>query len=237
MSKSPTIVLMPGLLCDAQVWSGQRDDLAQFASVAIADFSQESSIEAMAAQVLAAIPGPLVAIGHSMGGRVALEMMRQDKDRVAALGLLNTGIHTRRAGEAEKRAELVRLAYDRGMGALADRWLPGMLDPARKNDHALLAQMKAMVMRASPEQHERQIQALLNRPDPRGLLRDIACPTLALVGRQDQWSPLAQHEEIAALIPGARLAVVENAGHMAPMERPAETSAALCRWLRDDVLT
>ncbi|MBR0827915.1 alpha/beta hydrolase [Bradyrhizobium manausense] len=232
----PTIALLPGLLCDAQVWAGQHVDLAHLATVAVADFSKESSIEAMAAKALSEIAGPLVAIGHSMGGRVALEMVRQGKERIVGLGLLNTGIHVRREGEVEKRAELVRLAYDSGMGALADRWLPGMLDPARKDDQVLLASMRSMVMRATPEQHERQIQALLNRPDPRGFLRDIACPTLALVGRQDQWSPLAQHEEIAALIPGTKLAIIENAGHMAPMERPAETSAALCRWLRDDLL-
>jgi pimeloyl-ACP methyl ester carboxylesterase len=236
MSGTPTIVLLPGLLCNEQVWSGQRDDLAQLAPVAVADFSRQSSIEAMAAKVLVETAGPIVAIGHSMGGRVALEVVRQDKSRVVALGLLNTGIHTRRDGEAEKRAELVRLAYESGMGALADRWLPGMLDPARRDDAALLARMKAMVMHATPEQHERQIQALLNRPDPRGFLGDIACSTLALVGRQDQWSPLAQHEEIAALIPGTKLVVIENAGHMAPMERPFETSDALCRWLRHDVL-
>lgn len=233
---TPTIALLPGLLCDAQVWAGQQAELTKLAPVVVADFSRESSIEAMAAKVLNEVAGPLIAIGHSMGGRVALEMVRQGKDRIIGLGLLNTGIHTRRDGEVEKRAELVRLAYDSGMGALADRWLPGMLDPARKDDQVLLASMKAMVMRATPEQHERQIQALLNRPNPRGHLGNIACPTLALVGRQDQWSPLAQHEEIAALIPGTKLAVIENAGHMAPMERPAETSAALCRWLRDDVL-
>ncbi|MBR0713705.1 alpha/beta fold hydrolase [Bradyrhizobium liaoningense] len=232
----PTIALLPGLLCDAQVWAGQHAGLAQLAPVVVADFSRESSIEAMAAKALSEVAGPLIAIGHSMGGRVALEMVRQGKDRIVGLGLLNTGIHVRREGEVEKRAELVRLAYDSGMGALADRWLPGMLDPAHKDDQALLSGMKSMVLRATPEQHERQIQALLNRPDPRGFLHDIVCPTLALVGRQDQWSPLAQHEEIAALIPGTKLAVIENAGHMAPMERPAETSAALCRWLQDDVL-
>lgn len=232
----PTIALLPGLLCDAQVWAGQHADLAQLAPVVVADFSQEASIEAMAAKVLSEVTGPLIAIGHSMGGRVALEMVRQGKDCIVGLGLLNTGIHVRRDGEVEKRAELVRLAFESGMGALAERWLPGMLDPARKDDQVLLASMKSMVMRATPEQHERQIKALLDRPDPRGHLRDIACPTLALVGRQDQWSPLAQHEEIAGLIPGTKLAIIENAGHMAPMERPAETSAALSRWLQDDVL-
>jgi pimeloyl-ACP methyl ester carboxylesterase len=96
--------------------------------------------------------------------------------------------------------------------------------------------MKAMVLRATPRQHERQIRALLDRPDPRDLLPRIACPTLVMVGRQDQWSPVAQHEEIAALVPGAKLVIIEGAGHMSQMEQPAATTAALVSWLRDAVL-
>ena len=91
--------------------------------------------------------------------------------------------------------------------------------------------LKAMVMRATPEQHRRQIRALLNRPDARTLLPTIRCPTLVMVGRQDRWSPLAQHEEIEALIPHAELWVIEDSGHMSPVEQPEQVSNALLRWL------
>jgi pimeloyl-ACP methyl ester carboxylesterase len=91
--------------------------------------------------------------------------------------------------------------------------------------------LKAMVMRATPEQHRRQIRALLNRPDARPLLPTIRCPAMVMVGRQDRWSPLAQHEEIAALIPHAELSVVEESGHMSPVEQPEQVSNALLRWL------
>ena len=223
---------MPGLLCDQAFWTA-RAALERLAPVVVADFSHSTSIEAMAERALAATDGPIVAIGHSMGGRVALEAMRQAPQRITGLALLDTGIHTRKSGEEEKRAAMIRLAYEQGMAALADVWVPPMVDPRRQGEAALLAPMKAMVLRATPEQHERQMRALLERPDPRTLLPTIACPTLVMVGRHDQWSPLAQHEEIAALIPGARLAVIEDAGHMTLMEQPAASEAVLVGWLRE----
>ncbi|HEY4372489.1 MAG TPA: alpha/beta hydrolase [Burkholderiales bacterium] len=235
MSATPTVLLLPGLMCDAQFWTAQRAALAQIAPVQIAAYPGLCSIAAMAQQALAMADGPLVVIGHSMGGRVALEVVRQAPQRIVGLAPLNTGIHTRRPGEEEKRAAMVKLGYEQGMAALADLWVPPMVDPRRAADAQLLAPMKAMVLRATPEQHECQIRALLDRPDPREVLPRITCPTLVMVGRQDQWSPLAQHEEIAALIPRAKLVVIEDAGHMSQMEQPQTTSAALTQWLRDDV--
>ena len=99
---------------------------------------------------------------------------------------------------------LLDLADQQGMAALADRWLPPMVHEARVDDAALMDPLRAMVLRATPAQHHRQIKALLDRPDARPLLPTITCPTLVMVGRQDRWSPLAQHEEMAAAIPGAR---------------------------------
>ena len=147
------------------------------------------------------------------------------------LVLIDTGIDPRREGEEEKRQELVDLAFAEGMGALADKWLPPMVHLDRVGDEALLAPLKAMVLRASPEQHQRQIRALLNRPNARTGLAQIACPTLVMVGRQDRWSPLAQHQEMAALIPNATLVVIEDSGHMSTVEQPEQVSQALLRFL------
>jgi pimeloyl-ACP methyl ester carboxylesterase len=105
---------------------------------------------------------------------------------------------------------------------------------ARATDDALMARLKAMVMRYTPEQHRGQIRALLDRPDPRPLLSTISCPTLVMVGRQDRWSPPAQHEEIAAAIPNAELVVIEDSGHMTPVEQPERVSLELLRWLGFD---
>ena len=231
MSQPQKIILLPGLLCDASTWAAQERALGPYAEVAVVDFSQLDSIEAMARSALAFVDGLIVAIGHSMGARVALEMVRLAPERIARLALIDTGIHPRREGEEASRQVLVDLAFTEGMEALADRWLPPMVHVDRVNDRTLMEPLKAMVMRATPEQHQRQIRALLNRPEARAHLPRIACPTLVMVGRQDRWSPLAQHEEIAALIPNAELVVIEDSGHMSPVEQPAQVSGTLLRWL------
>jgi pimeloyl-ACP methyl ester carboxylesterase len=225
------VLLLPGLLCDASVWTAQAKALARHAAVAVADFSEHDSVTAMAHSALALRSGELVVIGHSMGARVALEMVRLAPERIVRLALLDTGVHPRRDGEEVNRQALVDLAFDKGMEALADRWLPPMVHEDRVHDPVLMEPLKAMVKRATPELHRRQIQALLNRPDARPLLSTIACPTLVMVGRQDRWSPLGQHEEIAAAIPHAELVVIEDSGHMTPVERPDEVTRALLGWL------
>lgn len=230
-NERPTILLLPGLLCDASVWTAQVEALRPHAHVLVADFSQHDSLEAMARSALATVEGPIIAVGHSMGARVAMEMVHLAPERIVKLALIDTGIDSRREGEEAKRQVLVDLAYAEGMGALAGRWLPPMVHADRIDDQALLAPMKAMVMRATPEQHRRQIQALLNRPNLLPRLADVPCPTLVMVGRQDRWSPLAQHEEMAARIPNAELVVIEDSGHMTLLEQPEQVSNALLRWL------
>jgi pimeloyl-ACP methyl ester carboxylesterase len=224
------VVLLPGLLCDASIWAAQIAALKPYAGVAVGDFSQLGSLEEMARAALALREGPLIVIGHSMGARVALEMVRAAPERISKLALLDTGVHPVREGEEAKRQILVDLAFE-GMSALADRWLPPMVHEARTQDRRLMEPLRAMVMRASPEQHQRQIRALLNRSDARPLLPTIRCPVLVMVGRQDRWSPPAQHEEIAALIPHSELVVIEDSGHMSPVEQPEQVTKALLRWL------
>jgi pimeloyl-ACP methyl ester carboxylesterase len=128
---------------------------------------------------------------------------------------------------------LLDISAQQGMQAFADAWLPPMVNPDRRSDASLMAPLTDMVMRATPEQHVRQIRALLNRPDATPLLGTITVPTLVMVGRQDEWSPLAQHQAITTAIRGARLEVVEDAGHMAPVEQPAAVTALLRSWLLD----
>ncbi|HZH53562.1 MAG TPA: alpha/beta hydrolase [Microvirga sp.] len=234
MNEKPKIVLLPGLLCDASIWSAQINALEPHADVFVADFSQHDSIEGMARSALALMEGPVTVVGHSMGARVAMEMARLAPQRVERLGLIDTGAHPRRDGEEVHRQALVDLAFAEGMEVLAERWLPPMVHERRADDPALMEPLKNMVMRASPEQHRRQIQALLNRPDARAQLAKITCPTLVMVGRQDRWSPLSQHEEMVALIPNAELVVIEDSGHMTLVEQPEQVSSALLRWLGCD---
>lgn len=225
-----TVFLLPGLLCDETIWADQRPTLSD---VVIPDFRYVNSIEAMAQLVLDAAPERFSVAGHSMGGRVALEVVRLAPDRVVRLALLDTGVHPRAANEESKRGELVDLARSQGMGALAARWLPPMLHP----DHsALLEPLTEMVKRSTPETFANQQRALLDRPDARAALPGIRCPTLVLCGRQDAWSPPSQHEEIAASIPQSKLVIVDDCGHMSPVEQPAAVTRALLSHLQDQAL-
>jgi protocatechuate 4,5-dioxygenase alpha subunit len=180
---------------------------------------------------LARHPGRLILAGHSMGGRVAMEMARMAPGRIAGMALLNTGLHPRREGEEAKRQAMIDLAHGQGMAALAAAWLPGMMNAEAAPDSALMADLTAMVCRMTPDLHERQLRALLSRPDAAATLA-YRGPMLLIVGRQDQWSPIAQHQDIARLCPQARLEIVENAGHFAPVEQPATVASMLADWAK-----
>ena len=233
----PSVYLLPGLLCDAAVWRHQARMLSRTHDVRIADFRGYDSLPAMARSVLGGAPERFTVAGHSMGGRVALEMMRLEPGRIERLALLNTGVHELRDGEAGKRQILVDLACAEGMEALAARWAPPMVAPNRLGDMALMEDITAMVCRSTPEIFRRQIRALVNRPPVRDVLGRIACPVHVIAADEDGWSPLAQHEEIVSLIPGARLVCIERCGHMSPMERPEAVTGALESWLAMDAVT
>lgn len=220
-----TVLLIPGLLCDRHVWEPLIAALDGTALVA--DLSTQDDLSWMARDCLAMAEGPLAVAGHSMGARVAMEMARLAPERIQRLALLDTGIHPLREGERASRDEIVHYAHDQGMQALADRWLPGMVSAPNRANAELMRGLTDMVLRRDADLHARQIRALVNRPDAAAYLPGIACPVLLMVGRQDQWSPVAQHEDMARLLPDARLEIVEDAGHFAPVEQPDKV-ARIC---------
>jgi len=225
-----TVVLIPGLVSDGFVWTAAAAALAPL-PVVIADVTTQNSIEDMARSLLAQHGGRLLLAGHSMGGRVAMEMARQAPGRIAGMALLNTGMHPRRDGEEAKRQAMIDLAHGQGMAALASAWLPGMMNAARPPEPGLMADLAAMVCRMTPEIHERQLRALLARPDAAATLA-FAGPMLLITGAQDVWSPVAQHRDIARLCPQARLEVIPDAGHFAPVEQPSVVSRLLADWAK-----
>ncbi len=175
-----------------------------------------------------------------MGGRVALEVYRLAPNRVARIALLNTGYLPLAAGaageeETRKRGELVALARSQGMRAMLQQWLPPMIDSRRINDTALVNAIIDMMSQKTPEIFAAEVRALLARPDASAVLEQIRCPALLLTGREDGWSGPAQHAAMASKIPGSRLVIVPDSGHMSMMERPSEVSAALQAWLQSPV--
>ena len=229
-----TVYLIPGLLCDAVVWADQAAALSPDYDTRIPDLTRHASIAAMAADILSGAPARFSVAGHSMGARVALEIVAQASTRVDRIALLDTGVHPATPDEPSRRQALVDVGARSGMRALADVWLPPMVrNGALDADPALRDRLNAMVERMTPEIHRGQIAALLGRPDARGLLGSITVPVLIGVGDQDRWSPPAQHEAIAAAIPHARYVVFPDSGHMSPMEAPSAVTAALRQWLRE----
>ena len=234
---SATLLLLPGLACDRAVWAPVLAHLPKSVDCRFCATAMVSSLGAMAERVLASAPPVFALAGHSMGGRVALEIMRRAPKRVQRLALLDTGWRARpggAAGEDERSARLalLALAREQGMRAMGRAWVPPMVHPARLADARLIDAILDMIERQTPDRFAGQIDALLSRPDAGSVLRAIRGPTLVLCGRQDDWSPVAQHDEMAAMVPGAALAVIDDCGHMAPMEQPARVAEALLAWLQ-----
>lgn len=230
------LLLLPGLICDQTVWQQQIDTLSDIAVCTCADYGSLDSIPAMAEAVLRLAPERFSIAGHSMGGRVALELYRLAPHRVERIALFNTGSSARPAGaageeEARKRGHLVALAQTQGMRAMLREWLPPMIDSRRINDRVLVNAIIEMMSRKTPEIFAAQVRALLARPDAGAVLEQIRCPALLLTGREDGWSTPAQHAAMAAKIAGSQIVIVPDCGHMSMLERPAEVSAALRAWL------
>jgi pimeloyl-ACP methyl ester carboxylesterase len=231
VTPKPSLLLLCGLLCDETVWSDIPRRLASIADVSVVSFCGFSSIEAMAEHVLQTAPPRFAVAGHSMGGRVALELMRVAPQRISALALLNTGVHAVRDGEPQGRVHLLRLALQHGMSALAREWLPPMMGSDAARTAELMPRLTAMIERCSVAHYADQNRAMLQRPDALAVLPTIAVPTLLLSGSADIWSPVSQQETMRRRIPHATLFEIHAAGHMAPVERPDAVSLALREWL------
>jgi pimeloyl-ACP methyl ester carboxylesterase len=236
-SSRQSLVLLPGFLCDRTVWTHQMAGLADLADVVCMEWApKHDSIIAMAEAVLRWAPTKFALAGHSMGGRVAFQILRLAPERVTKLAVLNTGSDARAAGEAgeteeRNRRKLLSMARSQGMRPMAVEWLKGMLPPYRQSDTQLVEEIIQMFERKSADLFEIQMLALLGRPNATPLLSAIQSPTLVLTGVDDVWSPPARHAEIARAIPNSELVVVPQCGHMCTMERPDDVTAAVRTWL------
>jgi pimeloyl-ACP methyl ester carboxylesterase len=234
-----TVVLLPGLLCDETVWAGQRAAMAAFSAdieTIVPDYSRLDAIHAMAVSVLADVNAPRFSLaGHSMGGRVALEILQIAPERVERLMLLDTGYQPRVPGEVGERERagrmaLLHMAKQEGMREMGRQWARGMVHPSRIGS-SVFERIVDMIGRSDADKFAAQINALLERPDATAILSNITCPTTIVCGRQDQWSPLDRHQTMQTHIAGSRLDVVEDAGHMSTMEQPDAVCEIFRTWL------
>lgn len=233
-----TLVLVPGLLCDDTVWHPQRAALAARCAVQVARHGDADSLGRMAEQILDLAPARFALAGHSMGGRVALEVVARAPDRVTRLALLDTGhdgLPDGEAGDRERagRLRLLGIARAQGMRAMGADWVRGMVHPRRLEDAALIGAILDMIERSTADVFQGQIRALLGRPDRSALLPTIRVPTLVLCGHEDAWSTLDRHRVIARLVPDSVLVDIPDCGHMCTLEQPDDITVALRAWLDD----
>ncbi len=229
----PTVVLIPGLACDAELLAPQAQALAaagQAVHTSLAHF-HGLTLEAMATRLLAEVPGPLVLVGASMGGMLALHATLAQPARVRGVALLGS---TARADTPELvalRRQACSLFAAGRMDEVLRANVPFAFHPNSARDPGLVARYLAMVRRAGAEALIRQNEAVMARPDLRPRLPRIGCPLLALVGEADQLTPPEHAGEIAAAVPGARREIVPGAGHLLSWEQPARVNALLLGWL------
>jgi len=227
------LLFLPGLICDPRIFAGQ---LAAFAGAqAVDDYGTADTIPAMARAALAQADArgadTLDLFGHSMGGRVALEVVRLAPARVRRLALVSTGVHPVGEAEPAKRCALQQKGRDEGFPALVDSWLPPMIAEHNRSDAALYDSLRRMCLDQGQHRFDAQVHALVSRPSVVDLLPSIACPTLVMTGELDSWAPPEQHHGIAAAVPAAHLVIVPGAGHMLPAEAPGAVNIAIADWL------
>jgi pimeloyl-ACP methyl ester carboxylesterase len=225
------IVLVPGLNCSARLYADQVPVLWRHGPVMVADHTRDDSMAAIARRILDAAPPYFALAGLSMGGYIALEIMRLAPDRVAKLALLDTNARSETPEQTERRKPLIAMARQGRFAQVPDIQFPVFVHRNRHGDEALRRLVRAMAEETGPEAFLRQQQAIISRRDARPSLAAISCATLVIVGDGDGLTPPVLAEEIAAGISGSRLVVIPDCGHLSTIERPEAVNAALIDWL------
>jgi pimeloyl-ACP methyl ester carboxylesterase len=228
-----SVILLPGLACDAEVWREQLPAIAAKHDVRVSDVHfRFDTLPAMAGALLAENPGRHVLVGASMGGMLALEAQRQSPERVLAMALLGSSARADTADLIRLRTEACRLFEQGRMDEVLGANVLFAFHPNSTRNRELVNRYLAMVKRAGAPALIRQNRAVMARIDSRPVLPAIHCPLLLVCGEADQLATPEQAREIAAAVPQARLEMLPGAGHMLTMEQPARVNALLLDWLK-----
>lgn len=226
------LLLLPGLLNDASLFEHQVEHLSDLVAITVGALSESDSIRGLADDVLAQAPaGPLILGGMSMGGYVAFEIMRRAPERIRALVLISTSARPDTQESTASRHELISLAKT-DFPAVIEKLLAKMAHPDNANTPEVGGMFQSMATGLGREVFDRQQQAIMGRSDSRPSLATIRCPTLIVCGRDDQVTPPEVHEELAKGIAGSRLEILDNCGHLAPLEQPERVTELLREWLK-----
>ncbi len=230
MSK-PFVFLLPGMLCDAAVWEHQTAALQAGFTLGIPVFRGFDCFDAMASHVLAQAPPRFSVVAHSMGGRVAMELLRRAPERIEHFVVMDMGVHAVTPGETERNQRLLKLAAMGGLEAVADSWIPYMIHTDRCNDITLTTAIRTMVLRNELDDLRGQLLAAERRHDQSRYLAGMRHKVHIICGDSDNWNPPELHQHMHAQLADSVLEIIPQCGHMAPMEKPEAVNALLLKWL------
>ncbi len=230
------LVLLPGMMCDARLFGPQIAELSSEMPVMVAPVSQGERIEEIASNLLGALPARFALAGLSMGGIVAMEILRRAPDRVSRLALMDTNpLAETPVVAANREPQIVKVRSGRLIEVMRDEMKPNYLAPGPQRAD-VLALVMDMAEVLGPEVFIRQSRALQRRRDQQVTLRKCRVPTLVMCGAHDALCPVKRHSFMAELIPGAELRVIEGAGHLPTLETPEEATAAIRDWMRQPLV-
>jgi pimeloyl-ACP methyl ester carboxylesterase len=229
-----TLILIPGLACTSRLFEPQIAALSGENPILVADHAQDDSVPAIAARLLRGAPERFALAGLSMGGYIALEVMRQAPERVARLALLDTSARPDSVEASQDRERLIALAEAGRFGDIHSKLWPRLVHPNHHADQALQDIVFSMMNETGAEAYIRQQRAIMARPDSRPTLPGIEIPTLVLVGEGDAITPPELAREMAEMVEWASLVVVPESGHMSTLEQPERVTEALKLWLNQN---
>ena len=231
MTEPMPTLLVPGLLCSPRLFAGQMPALWQYGPVTVADHRRDDTVDAIARRILETAPPRFALAGLSMGGYIALAILRAAPERVSRLALFDTGARADLPEQSQRRKAQIELARSGRFPEIPETLWPLFVHKDRHGDAKLKEAVLQMAEETGPDAFIRQQMAIMSRPDARPDLPRIKCPTLVLVGEADQLTPPALSEEMAAAIPGSRLLVVPGSGHLSTLEQPEAVSKAMVEWI------
>ena len=224
------IVLAPGLLCDDRLWSVLRPQLA--GSIVTVNFADDDTIDAMADRILAEGPERFLLAGFSMGGMAAMVAAARAPHRIAGLILIDTHAEPETPDRSERRARQIATADAGGFTRLVRDELKPVYFAEPETHEVERRLVSEMALEAGAAQFRRHVQALMMRPDPMPLLAALSMPVTVITGEADGLAPADAARRLAAALPHARLVLIPDCGHMAPLEAPAAVAVEINAFVR-----
>jgi pimeloyl-ACP methyl ester carboxylesterase len=232
MDNTMPILLVPGLVSSPRIYAPVVPALWRFGPVTVANHLRDDNMGAIARRILAEAPPRFALAGHSMGGYIAFEIMRQAPDRVAKLALINTQARPDTPEATTRRRGLIARAQGGDYRAILDELFSGFVHPSRLGEATLRQLVQDMGDDIGVEAFVRQQTAIISRADSRPTMATIKCPTLVLTGDADNTIPNSLSVEMAQGVPGAKLTIIPDCGHLPQVEQPRACADALVEWLR-----